>query len=112
MKESTIKHYRSTFRLLYEEDRKSPSGMATREYWFLVSQSAKNNSGGNLRRSSVGLWSEFFCDHKGRKASLEPASDSPLYRVRSYEEFKNREQPLGSKHDPSLKLTSADTHIT
>lgn len=87
MKESTVRTYVYAFRLLYEIDRKSPTAMATQEYWHL------SKVGSNHRAaSSVSFWSEFFCDHRAKKAPLEPSSDAAMYQVRSREEFeKSRE---------------------
>merc|ERR1719346_823541 len=101
MKEGTVKSYLAAFRLLYEEDRKSPSAMATQEYWQLTRATPKDSRCRHRRSSSIGLWSEFFCDHKAKMSPLECESNAPIHRVRGRDEFQGRRHSVVPRQEPA-----------
>lgn len=107
-KENTVKSYLAAFRLLYEEDRKSLAAMATQEYWQLTRATPKDARCRHRRSSSIGLWSEFFCDHKAKMSPLESESNAPIHRIRGRDEFQGRRHSLVPRQEPAEKRPRAD----
>jgi len=81
-KEETAKSYASTFKRLFEEDRKAPAEMASQTYFDLTKASPKNKSGNGQRSASVAAFKKFYQEIQGDVTKLdEPDQDAKFCQV-------------------------------
>merc|ERR1719188_1186844 len=77
-----MKSYARTLILLFEEDGKAPSAMATQEYFELTKASYKNRLGNGQRSASVRLFMEFMSSHLASGSKLLKNDGSRFYQIK------------------------------
>eukprot|EP00435_Cladocopium_sp_Y103_P006820 s1974_g2.t1 len=81
-KEETAKNYARTFAMLFRENQKAPSEMASQTYFELVKASPKNKSGNGQRSASVAAFQKFYNAIQGDVSKLdEPDEDAKFCQV-------------------------------
>lgn len=106
-KENTAKSYASQMRMLYEDDGKSPSAMASPEYFRLTRDSYKNKSGNGQRSASVRMYTEFYTEHMQSGAKLRKTDGSRIYQVKPREEAAKRSDKFQDRLDKEAEAPEA-----
>lgn len=88
-KDGTARSYVRTVANLYLEDGKSPSAMASREYFVLTQASFKNKSGNGQRSASIAKFMAFWKEHNG--SAFDDANGETVYQIPSRKAAKNDE---------------------
>lgn len=81
VKEATARTYARTMSVLFQEDGKSPSAMASDAYFQITKASFKNKSGNGQRSASVRKFMDFMKMHTG---PLKDSGGATMYQVSNF----------------------------
>mmetsp|Transcript_40894 Transcript_40894/g.94155 ORF Transcript_40894/g.94155 Transcript_40894/m.94155 type:complete len:562 (+) Transcript_40894:108-1793(+) len=80
-KENTARAYVRQLAILFQEDGKSPRGLASETYFTITKASFKNKKGNGQRSASVRCFTDFWQDHMDAGRPLEKAGDTKMYQL-------------------------------
>lgn len=111
VKDNTAKSYTRTLLLIWQDDGKAPSEMATQEYFDITKASMKNKSGNGQRSATIRKFMDFYSSNKD---NIRPApADAVMYQVKGGGTQKKNSKPdfLGDVDQDSAEASALRTNL-